>query len=216
MARDKGDGTLAFDASYDGASDVPVFDNIYNPEPAKVSFSVKKQPDGRDLAAGEFSFSLADEGGTQVAAGTNAADGTVSFDALSFDVAGSYSYTMTEQAGTAEGVTYDTASHAVSVTVSHAADRSLQAAVSYDGADAAPIFKNSYTAPSAEPEDADDTPASDEPAANTGQAAVETPASTSAAAAKEKVNAGTPSKGTLREISNFSACPLQTVWSSWV
>lgn len=38
---------------------------------------------------------------------TNAADGTVTFDQLPFDAAGTYEYTLVQVAGNADGVTYD-------------------------------------------------------------------------------------------------------------
>ena len=74
---------------------------------------------------------------------TNAADGTVTFDQLPFDAAGTYEYTLVQVAGNADGVTYDS-------TETATADNTLTAAVSYakDGetVDAA-TFANMHKAP---------------------------------------------------------------------
>lgn len=81
---------------------------------------------------------------------TNAADGTVTFDQLPFDAAGTYEYTLVQVAGNADGVTYDSTEYAVTITVTATADNTLTAAVSYakDGetVDAA-TFANVYKAP---------------------------------------------------------------------
>ena len=73
---------------------------------------------------------------------TNAADGTVTFDQMPFDAAGTYEYTLVQVAGNADGVTYDSTEYAATITVT--------AAVSYakDGetVDAA-TFANVYKAP---------------------------------------------------------------------
>jgi pilin isopeptide linkage protein len=77
---------------------------------------------------------------------TNAADGTVTFDQLPFDAAGTYEYTLVQVAG----VTYDSTEYAATITVTATADNTLTAAVSYakDGetVDAA-TFANVYKAP---------------------------------------------------------------------
>lgn len=81
---------------------------------------------------------------------TNAADGTVTFDQMPFDAAGTYEYTLVQVAGNADGVTYDSTEYAVTITVTATADNTLTAAVSYakDGetVDAA-TFANMYKAP---------------------------------------------------------------------
>lgn len=81
---------------------------------------------------------------------TNAADGTVTFDQLPFDAAGTYEYTLVQVAGNADGVTYDSTEYAATITVTATADNTLTAAVSYakDGetVDAA-TFANAHKAP---------------------------------------------------------------------
>lgn len=80
----------------------------------------------------------------------NAADGTVTFDQLPFDAAGTYEYTLVQVAGNAYGVTYDSTEYAATITVTATADNTLTAAVSYakDGetVDAA-TFANAHKAP---------------------------------------------------------------------
>lgn len=81
---------------------------------------------------------------------TNAADGTVTFDQMPFDAAGTYEYTLVQVAGNADGVTYDSTEYAATITVTATADNTLTVAVSYakDGetVDAA-TFANVYKAP---------------------------------------------------------------------
>lgn len=62
---------------------------------------------------------------------TNAADGTVTFDQLPFDAAGTYEYTLVQVAGNADGVTYDSTEYAATITVTATAGNTLTAAVSY-------------------------------------------------------------------------------------
>ena len=61
----------------------------------------------------------------------NAADGTVTFDQLPFDAAGTYERTLVQVAGNAYGVTYDSTEYAATITVTATADNTLTAAVSY-------------------------------------------------------------------------------------
>ena len=80
----------------------------------------------------------------------NAADGSVTFDALTFKQAGTYTFTVSEVDDGQAHVTYDRAVHKIVVTVSdEAADGSktgyLSAKVSYEGdAGLPPVFTNSY------------------------------------------------------------------------
>lgn len=81
---------------------------------------------------------------------TNAADGTVTFDQLPFDAAGTYEYTLVQVAGNADGVTYDSTEYAATITVTATADNTLTAAVSYakDGETVgAATFANAHKAP---------------------------------------------------------------------
>lgn len=84
----------------------------------------------------------------------NDADGGVPFGEITYDTAGTYTYTITEvvPAGvtadnpTKDGVTYDLTSHEVTVTVTETAGESLTATVAYDASTDVPVFANSYAA----------------------------------------------------------------------
>lgn len=125
------------------------FHNEYEPdETAKVTVNATKVLIGRDLAAGEFTFELADAQGNVVGTATNNADGSVSFSPLEFTEAGTYTYTLREVTGGLANVTYDTTVHTVTITVVDNGDGTLTSTVTYDsGLGAAPVFTNTYKVP---------------------------------------------------------------------
>ena len=93
-----------------------VFVNTYAVSSTTADISVTKTLEGRSLKAGEFSFELRNEDGELLQTKTNAADGIVRFDKITYDTAGTYVYTISEVVPQeTKGVTYDT--HDVSVTV---------------------------------------------------------------------------------------------------
>lgn len=104
--------------------------------------SVTKQLDGRDLKEGEFTFELV-EGGQVVATATNAADGTVVFDAQNYTKPGTHVYTVREVQGDVAGVTYDTETYTVTVNVEDNGKGQLVA--STEGASEI-VFNNTYAA----------------------------------------------------------------------
>lgn len=148
---DNGAGQLVAQAKSD--SDI-TFENAYTAAPATVSLCATKVLDGRDLTDGEFSFILENNGQVMDTA-TNAADGTVSFRELTLKTAGTYTFTVSEVQGNEEGVTYDTAKHVTTVTVSDNGAGQLVASVGGDN----PTFTNTYVKP-AEPAEEPTTPAS--------------------------------------------------------
>lgn len=94
-ATDNGDGTMRVHTSVNGtetSEKTPVlpFHNVYATAPvtiggdAQVRINAHKTLHGRDLVNGEFHFAVRDAKDAQLAAGTNAADGTVRFDAIEF------------------------------------------------------------------------------------------------------------------------------------
>ena len=96
-----------------------------------------------------FTFVLTDADGAQVDTATCTGAGDFTFDALTYTEAGTYTYTITEQAGSAANWTYDNASYTATVTVSDV-EGTLTADVAYarDGADAdLAAFTNTYTVP---------------------------------------------------------------------
>lgn len=137
------------------------FDNTYTPTPVDVTVKADKRLTGRDLNDGEFAAELKDSDGNllqtkrfaRVAQSDKATDvregaGTLEFDKLTFDRAGVYTYTVTEQDGDLGGVTYDRTVHTVTVTVTEGAKaHRLAASVAYSNGKASEksiLFRNTY------------------------------------------------------------------------
>lgn len=124
-------------------SDDLVFKNSYSASATTATIGARKVLEGRDLAAGEFEFVLLDADGKAVRTARNAADGSVTFDAIEYSAPGAYTYTIAEGAGNAGGVTYDGRRHEVKVTVVDNGAGALVAVAEY--ADEA-TFVNTYKA----------------------------------------------------------------------
>lgn len=140
------------------------FDNTYTPAPVDVTVKADKHLTGRDLNDGEFAAELKDSDGNLLqtkrfarvprdaqsdkATNVREGEGTLEFDKLTFDRAGVYTYTVTEQDGNLGGVTYDRTVHTVTVTVTEdAKTHRLVAAVSYsngEGGEEGILFRNTY------------------------------------------------------------------------
>lgn len=154
---DAGNGTLAvkhelMDAEGNAANKTSVtFTNGYEAAPVTLKLGAAKVLKGAELKAGQFSFELKSRDGKVMSTAKNAADGSVTFDALTFKQAGTYTFTVSEVDDGQAHVTYDKAVHKIVVTVSdEAADGTktgyLSAKVSYEGdANMPPVFTNSYT-----------------------------------------------------------------------
>lgn len=155
-AADAGNGTLTVkhelaDAEGNPTGDGSVtFTNGYEAAPVTLKLGAAKVLKGAELKAGQFSFELKSRDGKVMSTAKNAADGSVTFDALTFKQAGTYTFTVSEVDDGQAHVTYDKAVHKIVVTVSdEAADGSktgyLSAKVSYEGdANLPPVFTNSY------------------------------------------------------------------------
>lgn len=153
---DAGNGTLAvkhelMDAEGNAANDTSVtFTNGYEAAPVTLKLGAAKVLKGAELKAGQFSFELKSRDGKVMSIAKNAADGSVTFDALTFKQTGTYTFTVSEVDDGQAHVTYDKAVHKIVVTVSDkAADGTktgyLSAKVSYEGdANIPPVFTNSY------------------------------------------------------------------------
>lgn len=153
---DAGDGTLAVkhelaDAEGNPTGDDSVtFTNGYEAAPVTLKLGAAKVLKGAELKAGQFSFELKSRDGKVMSTAKNAADGSVTFDALTFKQAGTYTFTVSEVDDGQAHVTYDKAVRKIVVTVSdEAADGTktgyLSAKVSYEGdANVPPVFTNSY------------------------------------------------------------------------
>lgn len=155
------DGMLA--ATADRQTNDIRFDNTYTPTPVSVRLEAAKHLTGRGLNDNEFSAELKDSNGnllqtkqfthsprnTQSGKVTaREGDGTLDFDKLTFDKTGVYTYTVGEQDGTLGGVTYDTTSHTVTVTVTEdTKGHKLAASVAYSNGKASEksiLFQNMY------------------------------------------------------------------------
>lgn len=156
------DGMLA--ATADRQTNDIRFDNTYTPTPVSVRLEAAKHLTGRDLNDGEFAAELKDSDGNLLqtkrfarvprdaqsdkATDVREGEGTLEFDKLTFDKTGVYTYTVDEQDGTLGGVTYDTTSHTVTITVTEdAKSHKLAASVSHSNGKASEksiLFRNTY------------------------------------------------------------------------
>lgn len=153
---DAGNGTLAVKHELADAEGKPTgdgsvtFTNGYEAAPVTLRLGAAKVLKGAELKAGQFGFELKGRDGKVMSTARNAADGSVTFDALTFKRAGTYTFTVSEVDDGQAHVTYDRAVHKIVVTVSdEAADGTktgyLSAKVSYEGdANVPPVFTNSY------------------------------------------------------------------------
>lgn len=144
------------------AADAVAFSNSYAPAATEVKLGVSKVLSGEDLKEGQFSFQLKDADGKVLQTAKNAADGTVGFEAISYDKPGTYAYSISEVDDGQKNVTYDAAEHRVTVTVTDDGAGHLVATVTYDGA-VAPVFKNTYTPPTTPPTEPPTNPPSKSP-----------------------------------------------------
>ena len=141
VKRDGGDGA-AF-----------TFTNTYGvaPTDSSVTDQVKtvKRLTGRDLAAGEFTFELLEDGVT-VASGTNDANGNVTLSPIRYEAPGTHTYTLREACpnalGLYKGVTYDGTTYTVVTTVSDNGDGTLAATHKLEGTTESAGFTNKYHA----------------------------------------------------------------------
>ena len=144
------------------AADAVAFSNSYAPAATEVKLGASKVLSGEDLKEGQFSFQLKDADGKVLQTAKNAADGTVGFEAISYDKPGTYAYSISEVDDGQKNVTYDAAEHRVTVTVTDDGAGHLVATVTYDGA-VAPVFKNTYTLPTTPPTEPPTNPPSKSP-----------------------------------------------------
>lgn len=129
------------------------FTNTYSvtPTDSVVTDQVKtvKRLTGRDLAAGEFTFDLLEDGVT-VASGTNDANGNVTLSPIRYEAPGTHTYTLREACpnalGLYKGVTYDGTTYTVVTTVSDNGDGTLAATHKLEGTTESAGFTNKYHA----------------------------------------------------------------------
>ena len=129
------------------------FTNTYSVAPidSVVTDQVKtvKRLTGRDLAAGEFTFELLEDG-VVVASGTNDASGTVALSPIHYEAPGTHTYMLREACpnalGLYKGVTYDGTTYTVVTTVSDNGDGTLTATHKLEGTTESAGFTNKYHA----------------------------------------------------------------------
>ncbi|RGL70075.1 Spy0128 family protein [Collinsella sp. TF05-9AC] len=142
---DNGKGKLSVSRNADGDAAF-TFTNAYNVKHIEKSVTdqviATKVLTGRDLKDGEFSFELV-EGGKVVAKGTNAADGKIAMDKITYDKPGKHTYTLREAKGNVAGITYSTAEYTIVTTITDNGDGTLNATHELKGAGEAK-FNNSY------------------------------------------------------------------------
>ncbi len=151
---DNGEGALVATHKVVGDQDV-VFTNSYAAKPTSVVIGASKFLKGDELKDGQFTFKLVGEGAELTA--TNAADGTVVFDALDFDAPGTYEYDVYEVNDGQANVTYDEAKRHVTVSVTDDGEGHLVAEVAGDDAKSL-SFTNTYEEPVVPTPDPEPTP----------------------------------------------------------
>lgn len=150
---DNGDGTMSvtYGSDKEATFAAPVFGNTHNAK-GQATVTAKKVLEGAQLQAEQFSFQLKDEAGNVLQTATNAADGTVSFTPLSYELSDlggvdtkDFHYTVSEVSGTNKGMTYDGSVKDVTVHVAlDKASGTLATSVTFAGNDA--TFTNTYKA----------------------------------------------------------------------
>lgn len=182
------DNSKAPQAGDQSVKDAAAFTNVYTAPTTTAQIKAIKllTGDSATLLADQFTFELLDETGKAIATAKNDTSGNVSFDPITYDTVGTYSYTLREicpetddDAATPgiqqDGFTYDETVYRVSVSVDASEQGGLTAVVTYnEGADGTtgdavktPVFENTYTKQGGDPiipdEPDPDTPDPDTP-----------------------------------------------------
>jgi len=144
-------------AVYDNVGEQMLFTNTYAAKATDTVISTHKDLIGRDLNAGEFTFTLEEIGGDRVVRyGTNDADGNVVFAKIDYTKAGTYTYKLYENIGSADiGITWDERVYTITVVVTDIENGEytgqLKATVTEitekdEGVVSKPVFENKYNA----------------------------------------------------------------------
>ena len=146
------------------------FVNTYNDNPTtlggegNVKINATKSLTNRPMVDGEFTFHVLDKNQNPVTSGTNSADGTITFDPVTYDTdkliadekagiakksvqEGAYVYTYdykVVEAPTTDGVTGDATTFAIQVIVTDKGDGTLELKVQYPEGTDSLAFKNLY------------------------------------------------------------------------
>ena len=176
----------------------PTLTNTYEPSPARATFKAIKELVGKELAKEQFEFELS-EGGNVIATSSNgktvngveAATNEVVFSVL-YTEAGDHEYTITEKAGTEEGVTYSKESYTVHVKVVDNGEGKLVATVKE--ADEVRKFTNTYVTTTTTT-----TTTTEEPSTTSTTTTTEEPTTTSTTTTEESSTTSTTITTTLEE-----------------
>ncbi len=155
---DGGAGQLIADIMINGqetnAEELSVsFINHYDVTALLVPVTATKTMSGRRPQHGEFHFTLTAGDGAPMPANTengtlsvsNGYRGEINFGHILYEQAGTYTYTLREEAGSAKGVTYDDTVYTLTVTVTDDGAGALTAATAISGGqDSSLTFRNTY------------------------------------------------------------------------
>ncbi|MDB8621556.1 FctA domain-containing protein, partial [Streptococcus parasanguinis] len=105
------------------------FNNTFTPAATQAQFKFTKRLEGKELTKDAFTFELL-ENGNVIQTKKNAADGSITFDAIEYNAVGEHTYTVREVAGADTNIDYDSMNAVVTVNVTkNAATGILSAAV---------------------------------------------------------------------------------------
>lgn len=153
------DGYIKADVTYSvngEPADKVVFTNEYSADPTSVQFGAVKRLEGRAMKAEEFSFRLEDGEGNLISEAVNDETGKIIFDKIDYNQVGTFHYVISENPGDIQGMTYDEKAYNVTVDVTDTLKGYLEATITYEDSDGAPVFVNTYTKPEKPADDGDD------------------------------------------------------------
>lgn len=118
---DNGDGTLAVNYEQESIGGdngkTIVFKNTYKTNPTSVILGATKILKNGELKDGQFTFLLKDSKGDVVSEAKNDAKGSIRFDTMEFDKAGTFEYTVSEAEGNDKNIRYDDTEYKITIEV---------------------------------------------------------------------------------------------------
>ncbi len=121
--------------------------SVKNSAYTKADFAVEatKLLEGKELAAGEYTFVIKDSEGKVLAEAKNGADGKITFPSISLENPGNYTFTVSEIKGEDKNTTYDGKVYTLTVEVTEGEGLVLSAKVTLP--EGGMVFKNLYEEP---------------------------------------------------------------------